>query len=54
MNITLSDEALTLLYGQVMLAVAIMAFLVAGNLDTLSLMAWGFVALFGGHVLVFG
>lgn len=54
MGIALSDEALTLLYGQVVLALAFMAYLVASNLEQLSKMTAGFIALFGGHILVFG
>ena len=53
MGIALSDKALTLLYGQVVLALAFMAYLVASNIDMLSKMATGFLVLFGGHILVF-
>ncbi len=53
MGIALSDEALTLLYGQVILALAFMAYLVASNIDTLGKLATGFMVLFGGHILVF-
>ena len=52
-SIELSDEALTLLYGQVVLSVAFMAYLVATN-ENLAKMTTGFLVLFGGHVLVFG
>jgi hypothetical protein len=34
------------------LALAFMAYLVANNVDSLGKMASGFVALFGGHILV--
>lgn len=52
-NISLPDAPLTLLYGQVVLTLAFMAYLVATNFDTLSKMTTGFMVLFGGHVVVF-
>lgn len=52
MGIELNDEALTLLYGQVSLALAYMAYLVAAN-EGLAKMADGFLVLFVGHILVF-
>ncbi|MEK6221381.1 MAG: hypothetical protein N2D54_03960 [Chloroflexota bacterium] len=51
-GIQLSDQALTLLYGQVVLALAYMAHLVATN-EGLAKMADGFLVLFVGHILVF-
>ena len=52
MQIPLSDPALTLLYGQVTLTLAFMAYLVASN-AALARMATGFLVLFAGHVIVF-
>ena len=52
-GIVLSDEALTLVFGEVVLNLAFMAYLVATN-DVLAKMTTGFMVLFVGHVLVFG
>ena len=51
MGISLPDAALTLLYGQVSLTLAFMAYLTASG--GLSSMVNGFLVLFGGHILVF-
>jgi hypothetical protein len=53
MGVSLPDKALTLLYGQVLLALAVLAYLVSGSQEGPRL-SLGFVALFGGHILVFG
>jgi len=52
MGIELNDAALTLLYGQVSLTLAYMAYLVATN-EGLAKMANGFFVLFVGHIAVF-
>lgn len=51
-GILLNDEALTLIYGQVVLSLAFMAYLVATN-EGLAKMTIGFLVLFAGHVIVF-
>lgn len=51
-GISLPDAALTMLYGQVVLTLAYMAYHVARN-ESLAKMYTGFVVLFGGHILVF-
>ncbi len=51
-GIALNDPVLTLLYGQVVLTLAFMAYLIASN-ENLAKMTTGFLVLFTGHVLVF-
>lgn len=51
-GISLPDKALTMLYGQVVLTLAYMAYRIA-RYDGFAKMYAGFVALFGGHILVF-
>jgi hypothetical protein len=50
-GISLPDTALTMLYGQIVLTMAYMAYRV-GKDGALAKMYAGFVFLFGGHVLV--
>ena len=52
-GISLPDAALTMLYGQVVLSLAYMAYLVARDIDGLGKMYAGFVVVFGGHFIVF-
>ena len=53
-KMSLTDPALTLDYGQVLLVVALMAFLVASDMEKHIKLVWAFI--FGqiGHILVFG
>ena len=48
-GISLPDAALTMLYGQVVLTLAFMAYLAASKGESHT----GFIVLFGGHILVF-
>ena len=51
---TLPDHALTPIYGQVLLVLAALAFLVASGLPETLRVVWGFIFEQLGHVLVFG
>ena len=53
LGISLPDAALTMLYGQVVLTLAYIAYRIARDIDTFGKLYAGFVALFGGHILVF-
>lgn len=52
-GIELSDPALTLLYGQVVLSLAYFAYLVFSN-EGLAKISNGFLVMFVGHIAVFG
>ncbi|HSG43285.1 MAG TPA: hypothetical protein VLA72_09030 [Anaerolineales bacterium] len=53
-QISLPDPALTPLYGQVVLTIALTAFLVASNLEKHIKLVWAFIFEQVGHILVFG
>jgi hypothetical protein len=53
-QISLSDPALTPLYGQVVLTIALMAYLVASNMEKHIKLVWAFIFEQIGHILVFG
>lgn len=53
-KISLPDPALTPLYGQVVLTVALTAFLVASNIEKHVKLVWAFIFEQIGHILVFG
>ncbi len=52
-SISLRDPALTPLYGQVLLVIALMAFLVARDVEKHATLVWAFIFEQAGHVLVF-
>ena len=52
-QISLPDPALTPLYGQVVLTIALMAFLVASNVEKHTKLVFAFIFEQVGHVLVF-
>ncbi len=51
---SLPDAALTPLYGQMMLVVALMAYLVSTDTEKYAGLIWGFLFAEAGHVLIFG
>ena len=51
---SLPDAALTPLYGQVVLVIALMAYLVSTDAAKYAKLAWAFVFAEAGHVLIFG
>ena len=53
-QISLPDPALTPLYGQVVLTIALMAYLVASNVEKHIKLVWAFIFEQVGHILVFG
>lgn len=53
-GISLPDASLTMLYGQVVLTLAYLAYRVAADTGAFAKLYAVFVALFGGHILVFG
>lgn len=53
-NTTLSDPALTPIYGQVVLTVALIAYLAASDIEKHLKIIWGFIFEQIGHILVFG
>ena len=53
-QISLSDPALTPLYGQVVLTIALTAFLVASDMEKHIKLVWAFIFEQVGHILVFG
>lgn len=53
-QISLPDPALTPLYGQVVLTIALMGFLVASNMEKHIKLVWAFIFEQLGHILVFG
>ena len=53
-QISLPDPALTPLYGQVVLTIALIAFLVASNVEKHIKLVWAFIFEQVGHILVFG
>ena len=53
-QISLPDPALTPLYGQVVLTVALMAYLVASDMEKHIKLVWAFIFEQIGHILVFG
>jgi hypothetical protein len=53
-KISLPDPALTPLYGQVVLTIALMAFLVASDVEKHIKLVWAFIFEQLGHILVFG
>jgi hypothetical protein len=53
-QISLPDPALTPLYGQVVLTVALMAYLVASDVEKHIKLVWAFIFEQVGHILVFG
>ena len=53
-QISLPDPALTPLYGQVVLIIALMAYLVATDVEKHIKMVWAFIFEQIGHILVFG
>ena len=53
-QISLPDPALTPLYGQVVLTIALMAYLVASNMEKHIKLMWAFIFEQIGHILVFG
>jgi len=53
-GMTLTDPALTPIYGQVVLTVAVLAYLVAADMEKHIKLIWGFIFEQIGHILVFG
>ena len=53
-QMSLTDPALTPLYGQVVLVLALMAYLVSTDAAKYAKLAWAFVFAEAGHVLIFG
>lgn len=53
-QISLPDPALTPLYGQVVLTIALTAFIVASNMEKHIKLVWAFIFEQIGHILVFG
>jgi hypothetical protein len=53
-QISLPDPALTPLYGQVVLTIALMSYLVASDVEKHIKLVWAFIFEQIGHVLVFG
>ena len=53
-KITLPDPALTPLYGQVVLTIALVAFLTASDMGKHIKLVWAFIFEQIGHILVFG
>jgi hypothetical protein len=53
-QISLPDPALTPLYGQVVLTIALMSYLVASDVEKHIKFVWAFIFEQIGHVLVFG
>lgn len=53
-QISLPDPALTPLYGQVVLTVALTAYLIASNIEKHIQLAWAFIFEQIGHILIFG
>jgi hypothetical protein len=51
---SLPDRALTPLYGQVVLVIALMAYLVSTNVSSYKQLVWAFIFAEAGHVLIFG
>lgn len=51
---SLPDRALTPLYGQLMLVIALMAYLVSTNVSGNAKLVWAFIFAEAGHVLIFG
>ena len=51
---TLPDAALTPLYGQVALVIALMAYLVSTDVAAYRKLVWAFVFAEAGHALIFG
>ncbi len=51
---SLPDAALTPLYGQVVLVLALMAYLVSTDAAKYAKLAWAFIFAETGHVLIFG
>lgn len=52
-NTSLPDAALTMLYGQVVLVIAFMAYLVSTNVSAYAKLVWAFIFAEAGHVLIF-
>ena len=53
-QISLPDPALTPLYGQVVLTIALSAFLIASDMEKHIKLVWAFIFEQIGHILVFG
>ena len=53
-QISLTDPALTPLYGQVVLVIALMAYLVFTDAAKYAKLVWVFIFAEAGHVLIFG
>ena len=53
-QISLPDPALTPLYGQVVLTIALMAYLVASDTEKHIKLVWAFIFEQIGHILIFG
>ena len=51
---SLPDAALTPLYGQVVLAIALMAYLVSTDAAKYAKLVWTFIFAEAGHILIFG
>jgi hypothetical protein len=51
---SLPDAALTPLYGQLVLVIALMAYLVSTDVSAYRKLVWAFVFAEAGHVLIFG
>jgi len=51
---SLPDAALTPLYGQVVLAIALMAYLVSTDAAKYAKLVWAFIFAEAGHILIFG
>lgn len=53
-QMSLTDPALTPLYGQVVLVIALMAYLVSTDAAKYAKLVWAFVFAEAGHILIFG
>ncbi len=53
-NTSLPDRALTPLYGQLMLVIALMAYLVSTETAKYVKLVWAFIFAEAGHILIFG
>jgi hypothetical protein len=53
-QISLPDQALTPLYGQVVLTIALMAYIVVSDMEKHIKLVWAFIFEQIGHILIFG
>jgi uncharacterized protein YjeT (DUF2065 family) len=53
-QLSLPDAALNMLYGQVVLGIALMAYLVSTDVAKYARLVWALIFVEAGHILVFG